>query len=80
MTRLADFRLETHFSHREFTARYHLTASDAQTMTMAELLALAGPEDREAWAPWPSAAPRPSATPGCAAPSPGCTSRSARTT
>lgn len=49
MTRLPDFRLETHFSRWEFTARYHLTASDAQTMTMAELLALAGPEDREAW-------------------------------
>ncbi|MFF0415746.1 aminotransferase class I/II-fold pyridoxal phosphate-dependent enzyme [Kitasatospora sp. NPDC004745] len=49
MTRLPDFRLETHFSQWEFTARHHLTASDAQTMTMAELLALAGPEDREAW-------------------------------
>ncbi|MBD0674411.1 aminotransferase class I/II-fold pyridoxal phosphate-dependent enzyme [Streptomyces sp. CBMA156] len=49
MTRLPDFRLETHFSRWEFTARHHLTASDAQTMTMAELLALAGPEDREAW-------------------------------
>ncbi|MFE6054058.1 aminotransferase class I/II-fold pyridoxal phosphate-dependent enzyme [Kitasatospora sp. NPDC056446] len=49
MPQLPDFRLETHFSRWEFTARYHLTASDAQTMTMAELLALAGPEDREAW-------------------------------
>ncbi|MGA5820068.1 aminotransferase class I/II-fold pyridoxal phosphate-dependent enzyme [Kitasatospora sp. NPDC094028] len=49
MTRLPDFRLETYFSRWEFTARHHLTASDAQTMTMADLLALAGPEDREAW-------------------------------
>ncbi|MFD8708072.1 aminotransferase class I/II-fold pyridoxal phosphate-dependent enzyme [Kitasatospora sp. NPDC059648] len=49
MTRLPDFRLETYFTRWEFTARHHLTASDAQTMTMAELLALAGPEDREAW-------------------------------
>ncbi|MFI6156441.1 aminotransferase class I/II-fold pyridoxal phosphate-dependent enzyme [Kitasatospora sp. NPDC051170] len=49
MTRLPDFRLETYFSRWEFTARYHLAASDAETMTMAELLALAGPEDREAW-------------------------------
>ncbi|RKT08894.1 aspartate/methionine/tyrosine aminotransferase [Streptomyces sp. 1114.5] len=49
MPQLPDFRLETHFSRWEFTARHHLTASDAQTMTMAELLALAGPEDREAW-------------------------------
>ncbi|MFH8384575.1 aminotransferase class I/II-fold pyridoxal phosphate-dependent enzyme [Kitasatospora sp. NPDC018058] len=49
MTQLPDFRLETYFSRWEFTARHHLTASDAQTMTMAELLAMAGPEDREAW-------------------------------
>ncbi|RZQ62439.1 aminotransferase class I/II-fold pyridoxal phosphate-dependent enzyme [Amycolatopsis suaedae] len=45
MTRLPDFRLETYFSRWEFTARHHLTASDAQTMTVAELLSLAG-EDR----------------------------------
>lgn len=46
---LPDFRLETFFSRWEFTARHHLTASDAQSMTMAELLALAGDEDREAF-------------------------------
>ncbi|NYI04718.1 aminotransferase class I/II-fold pyridoxal phosphate-dependent enzyme [Allostreptomyces psammosilenae] len=49
MTALPDFRLETYFSRWEFTARYHLTASDAQTMTMAELLELADAEDRHAW-------------------------------
>ncbi len=49
MTRLPDFRLETYFSRWEFTARHHLTASDAQTMAMSELLALADPEDRQAW-------------------------------
>ncbi|MCP8893701.1 pyridoxal phosphate-dependent aminotransferase [Shinella daejeonensis] len=49
MTLLPDFRLETHFSRWEFQARHHMTASDAETMTMAELLSLAGPEDREAW-------------------------------
>ncbi|GAB7186910.1 aspartate aminotransferase (AAT) superfamily (fold type I) protein [Kitasatospora sp. Ki12] len=49
MPQLPDFRLETHLSRWEFTARHHLTASDAQTMTLPELLALAGPEDREAW-------------------------------
>ncbi|MEW1912598.1 pyridoxal phosphate-dependent aminotransferase [Kitasatospora sp. NPDC085895] len=49
MTRLPDFRLETYFSRWEFTARHHLTASDAQTMTMAELLALADADDRRAW-------------------------------
>ncbi|MEY9963588.1 aspartate/methionine/tyrosine aminotransferase [Streptacidiphilus sp. MAP12-16] len=49
MTRLPDFRLETYFSRWEFTARHHLTASDAQTMTMPELLALADDADRHAW-------------------------------
>ncbi|WP_312418939.1 pyridoxal phosphate-dependent aminotransferase [Shinella sp.] len=49
MTTLPDFRLETHFSRWEFKARHHMTASDAETMTMAELLALAGSEDLEAW-------------------------------
>ncbi|MGW4891605.1 aminotransferase class I/II-fold pyridoxal phosphate-dependent enzyme [Kitasatospora sp. NPDC004240] len=49
MTKLPDFRLETYFSRWEFTARHHLTASDAQTMSMAELLALADPEDLAAW-------------------------------
>ena len=49
MTTLPDFRLETHFSRWEFSARHHMTASDAETMTMAALLALAGPEDLEAW-------------------------------
>jgi aspartate/methionine/tyrosine aminotransferase len=49
MTRLPDFRLETYFSRWEFTARHHLTASDAQTMTMAELLALADDSDLRAW-------------------------------
>lgn len=46
---LPDFRLETYFSRWEFTARYHLCASDMQSMTLAELLALATPADREAW-------------------------------
>lgn len=49
MTRLPDFRLETYFSRWEFTARHHLTASDAQTMTLGELLALADDGDREAF-------------------------------
>lgn len=45
---LPDFKLETYFSKWEFTARYHMTASDAQSMTMAELLAMATPEQRNA--------------------------------
>lgn len=46
VARLPEFRLETYFSRWEFTARHHLTASDAQTMTVAELLALGTPADR----------------------------------
>ncbi|MEU4094215.1 aminotransferase class I/II-fold pyridoxal phosphate-dependent enzyme [Streptomyces sp. NPDC026673] len=49
MSRLPDFRLETYFSRWEFTARHHLTASDAQTMTLSELLELADDQDRHAW-------------------------------
>ncbi|GLX97154.1 pyridoxal phosphate-dependent aminotransferase [Herbidospora sp. NBRC 101105] len=49
MTRLPDFRLETYFSRWEFTARHHLTASDAQSMSLGELLALADDDDRAAF-------------------------------
>lgn len=46
---LADFRLESFFAEWEFKARYHLTASDAETMTLAALLEFAGDEDLERW-------------------------------
>lgn len=46
---LPDFRLETYFSKWEFSARYHMTASDVQSMTLKDLLALADDEDREAF-------------------------------
>jgi aspartate/methionine/tyrosine aminotransferase len=46
---LPDFQVEKYFSQWEFTARHHLTASDAQTMPMADLLALADDADRRAW-------------------------------
>lgn len=49
MTTLPDFRLETHFSRWEFKARYHLTASDAESISMRDLLAMATPEEREAF-------------------------------
>ncbi|WP_457585886.1 aminotransferase class I/II-fold pyridoxal phosphate-dependent enzyme [Ensifer canadensis] len=49
MTTLPDFRLETHFSRWEFKARHHMTASDAETIGMGELLALSDDTDREAW-------------------------------
>lgn len=38
---MRDFALETYFSTWEFRATHHLTASDAQSVTVAELLALA---------------------------------------
>lgn len=47
MTTLPDFRLETHFSRWEFKAKYHMTASDAESMSMSDLLAMATPEERE---------------------------------
>ena len=49
MPTLPDFRLETHFSKWEFKARYHMTASDAEAMSMRDLLAMATPEEREAF-------------------------------
>lgn len=47
MTTLPDFKLETHFSRWEFHARYHMTASDAESISMRDLLAMATPEERE---------------------------------
>jgi aspartate/methionine/tyrosine aminotransferase len=49
MTWLPDFRLESYFSRWEFTARHHLTASDIESMSLAELLALADDADRTAF-------------------------------
>ncbi|MEM7337157.1 MAG: pyridoxal phosphate-dependent aminotransferase [Actinomycetota bacterium] len=43
---LPDFRLETHFSTWEFKARFHLTASDAEAMSMGDLLAFGSDEQR----------------------------------
>ncbi len=46
-TSLPDFRLEVHFARWEFAARHHLTASDLETMTLGELLALGTDEQRD---------------------------------
>ncbi len=46
---LTDFKLETFFSKWEFNSRFHLAASDAQSISMNELLAMASPTDREAF-------------------------------
>lgn len=50
---LPAFRLETYFSRWEFAARHHLTASDAETLTVGELLALGTEADREEFAGLP---------------------------
>jgi aspartate/methionine/tyrosine aminotransferase len=44
---LRDFELEVYFSRWEFAAEHHLTASDAETLTVGGLLDLGTPEDRE---------------------------------
>jgi hypothetical protein len=49
MTLLPDFNLEVYLGKWEFAARWHMTPSDAQTLTIKELLALADPADRAAW-------------------------------
>ncbi|MEY2882316.1 MAG: hypothetical protein RL490_40 [Pseudomonadota bacterium] len=46
LANMRNFALEVYFSKWEFAAKYHLTASDAQSMALSELLALASPEDR----------------------------------
>ena len=48
MPTLPDVRLETYFSRWEFAARHHLTASDAETLTLTELLDLAD-DGRARW-------------------------------
>ncbi len=49
MPALPDFRLEAYFSRWEFAARHNLTASDAQTMSLAGLLDLADDDGRARW-------------------------------
>jgi aspartate/methionine/tyrosine aminotransferase len=44
-----DFALEVYFSKWEFTAKYNLAGSDAENMTLGQLLELADPADRAAF-------------------------------
>ncbi len=46
---MRDFALEVYFSQWEFVAKYNLAASDIQSMTLSELLALASSQDRNAF-------------------------------
>jgi aspartate/methionine/tyrosine aminotransferase len=47
MKALPEFRLETHFAKWEFKARHHMTASDAESLSMRDLLAMATDGERE---------------------------------
>jgi aspartate/methionine/tyrosine aminotransferase len=49
MIDLPPFRLEVYFSVWESHAKYNIAQSDAETMTVAEILALASEEEREAF-------------------------------
>lgn len=46
---LPEFRLEAYFGIWEFKARHHLTASDAETLALADLLVMADDKDRARW-------------------------------
>jgi len=46
---MRDFGLEVFFSKWEFTARHHMTASDLESMSLSDLLAMASNEDRNAF-------------------------------
>jgi aspartate/methionine/tyrosine aminotransferase len=47
MPSLPEFRLESRFSKWEFKARYHLTASDAESLSLRDLMAMASGAERE---------------------------------
>jgi aspartate/methionine/tyrosine aminotransferase len=46
---MRDFALAVYFSRWDSAARHHLTASDCETSTLADLLAMADDGDRERW-------------------------------
>jgi aspartate/methionine/tyrosine aminotransferase len=46
---LPDFRLETYFSRWEFNARFHMCASDMESLSVSDLLDMADDEGRAQW-------------------------------
>jgi aspartate/methionine/tyrosine aminotransferase len=46
---MRDFALAVYFSRWDSTARHHLTASDCETLALADLLTMADDEDRQRW-------------------------------
>ena len=53
MKPLRTFRLEEYLGEWEFSARYYLTASDAQSVTLEELLAMGSETDRDGFMTMP---------------------------
>lgn len=49
MKKVRDFRLETYFSKWEFTARYNMAASDMESLSVSDLLAMASTADKKAF-------------------------------
>jgi aspartate/methionine/tyrosine aminotransferase len=47
--RIPDFELERYFARHEFTTPFQLSASDVESLSVAELLEMADPEARELW-------------------------------
>lgn len=43
------FKLERYFARYEFSVKYLLSSSDCESLSMAEVLAMAAPETRELW-------------------------------
>jgi len=46
---MRDFALEVYFSKWEFTAKHHMTASDIESMTIADLLSMSDQADLESF-------------------------------
>lgn len=46
---LPDFRLETYFSRWEFTAKFHMCASDMESLSVSDLLQMADDDTRAMW-------------------------------
>ena len=46
---MRNFALETYFSRWEFSAKYHMTASDMESLAMSDLLSMAAPDDRQSF-------------------------------
>ena len=46
---MRDFKLETYFSRWEFNAKYNMAASDVESVTLSDLLAMSSIDDKKAF-------------------------------